>query len=115
MVGFKSTLGKSVSKDELEKIIILLKEILQEINNECENAKAGKSKWTKTVLKEYIQPEMEELLTHALIGEKYYKSSTKNYRRFEATYFISDSFDGLNNTNLGILIYQLQSYFLMKK
>jgi hypothetical protein len=90
-----------------ERYKTLLYEILCETDKE---KKRNESMWSNSILDTVVIPEITELLKYAMKGEVYFKY-TKKQRMLQSTYYISDTFEAIGKTSLGLMIAKLQSLY----
>jgi len=69
-----------------------------------------KSGWDYGQLQNIVYSEMNELLSHAIKGEIYFKYGKKQ-RMLESTYLLTDSLKDINQTPLGEKILILQHLY----
>lgn len=97
--------------NKLELLISRLKDIIECARQEQNKINVGEiSKWNTQQLKNFILPEMNELLVYALKGQIFFKYG-KSQRLLETTYLMTDSLDNLNETILGEKITELQKLY----
>jgi hypothetical protein len=102
-VKLEKLVDKEVTVQQLE-------EILVEVDKEIENVKNGqKSPWSQRVLENVVKPEMNDLLTYAKKGLRFYKYG-KKHNRLESVYWMTDSLEHLSSTPIGKKINQLKYY-----
>jgi predicted RNA-binding Zn-ribbon protein involved in translation (DUF1610 family) len=93
---------------DIEETVRLLGEILEEVDHEVNNIKNGhQSPWSIEVLEDVVKPEMNELLTYAKKGLRFYKYG-KKHNMLESVYFMTDSREHLSLTSVGKKIHQLK-------
>ncbi len=95
------------SDKKLKKFIALLNMILEDAY-EIRDSNQLSNIWLKHI--STVIEEMEQLLSHALKGEIYFKYGKKQ-RMLVSSYFMLDSWEPLSDTSLGRKISQLQELY----
>lgn len=91
-----------------EETVRLLEEILEEVDQEVNKIKNGhQSPWSIELLEDVVKSEMNELLTFAKKGLRFYKYG-KKHNMLESVYFMTDSRENLSLTSIGKKIHQLK-------
>lgn len=94
---------------KIEKFINFLQAVLLEMDKEI--AKSD-SIWDKEFLNKWGKAEMNNLLSQAQSGKiDFDKYGRKKYRMLQTTYFMTDVFEPLAQTSLGIKILELEQLF----
>jgi hypothetical protein len=89
--------------NKIESLVDDLQEILSLVAKEISEG----GLWSTELLNDVVKPEMDELLGYALKGEIYFKYGKKQ-RMLQSTYFMTDTFEKLDGTELGKKITALQ-------
>lgn len=102
---------KPVGANEFESFFRCLQDVIECAKRECDIIRAGGySRWNLDQLNKIVLSEMDELFTHAREGKVFFKYGEQQ-RLLASSYLLTDSFEKLNVTALGLKIRELQKLY----
>lgn len=103
--------GDICSMKNMQKFIDTLYGVKEIASHEkCMISSGNNSMWETEQLDKIVLPEINELLSYALVGKVYFRYG-KGVRLLESTYLLTDSIKDLNSTTLGKKIIELQKIY----